>query len=358
MMSVPISRLAKALILSAALSAAQPAASCGFHLVKPEKTAVDWMVGAPHLVLARPDPENIMRYRIETVLRGGNGLDPIPFLVDAGKRRKMALHPGDAVLFAATESGQWVQVAYADAAFRELSGKILLNADAWSSAYPDDRFRMFAALLDHPSPAISALALSEVDKAPYDMLRTIDLRLSEMDILDQLWSLDSYVFQPIRVLLLGVGGGDIAREEVYAYVDRVQHWDRAENLGAYSTALIELEQAAGIAALEERFFADPVQKLEKLDLVIAAMAEHSSAGEPALRPHITQALTRLADNRPDAIPLIAQQFSARGDWSQTDVMKNALKNRKLATTRDLMPVAAYLSQARMADAASPVPSEG
>lgn len=348
MVSGPISRTVKSVALAGGILAAQPALSCGFHMLKPEKTSADWLVDAPHLVFARPDPENPLRYSVETALRGAEGLDPIPFLVDTGSRRRLELYPEDAMLLAVDEEGEWVKVTYADADFRALSSVILAKAESWSAGAEEDRFRTFAALLDHQDPVIRRLALSEVDKAPYGLLRSIDLRLSAEEILDGLWTPYGYVYRPVRILLLGISGSETAREEVYSYVDRARGWDGSSDLGPYATALIELDGAAGIDRLDEGFLADISQPLTSLDPVLAALAEHSAHGDPALAPEISAALGRLIQARPESTGMIARQFAARSDWSLAPLLEPAMAQRDQLSSQDLVSVAVYLAQAKAA----------
>jgi hypothetical protein len=330
------------------LSAAAPSSACSFHIAKVEKTAADWLVSAEHLVLARPNPENPLQYKAITALRGGDGTGPLPFLVASGSRRLLAGNPEDSVLFAAGENGNWVLVAYADAAFRPVMRQILAESEHWGGGYSEDRFRMFEALQDHPNARIRTLALREIDKAPYAMLRGIDLRLAPDDILDDLWTLEGYAYQPVRILLLGISGSDEARDEVYSFLDRVQDWAWAENLGAYATALIELDGGDGLRRLEDMFLSSDDQPLDKMEQIVAALAEQHASGNPEHADQISGTLRRYAAARPAAIPAIARQFSARSDWSQTGLMELVLSQRGEFSSQDLLSVAVYLAQARAA----------
>ncbi len=353
-----LSRLASGCALTALLSAATAAGACGFHLVKAEKTPVDWLVDASHLVLARPDPEQPMRYDRGQVLRGGDGIGRLPFLVDSARRRQFDANSEDSMLFAANEDGNWVLVSYADENFRTIMAQVLDKAEDWKGSYGEDRFHTVETLMDHPDPAIRRLALSEIDKAPYAMLREIDHGLPAEQILDDLWTLEGYPYQPVRILLLGISGSEMAREEVHGYMERVRSWAWSDNLGAFSTALIELDGALGIDLLEDYFLSDPDQPLDKLDMVVAAVSEHHAYGDPALGGRLTAAIERFLAVRPEALGMAARQFAARSDWSLAPLLEPAMANRESLNAQDLVTIAVYLAQAK-AEAALAAPlSEG
>lgn len=320
--------------------------ACAFDLTKPERTSIDWILEAETLVLARPNPQNPYSYRVVEVLRGDKDTDQVPLLVHTLNRKMLLLNPDDTVLFRQDEDQKWIQVAYNDRAFNDLLQITLANVDMWKDGYHPSRFAVFEALQSSPTPRLRELALRELDKAPYEMLRDLEMQFSTQDLLDELWTLNGYPYQPIRVLLLGLSDDDKARKEIYAYFSRVEKWDNANNIGAFAAALIELEGTAGVAHLDKVLMSNQDQPLNKLLGVIGALAVQRGVAAPGLRQKIDHVLARMVSSRPETAPLVAQQFSAFSDWSQQEPLEILVRERRLKTAADLMVVSVYVARAR------------
>jgi len=338
---------------AAAMIAAAPAAACSFHTYLPERTAVDWMVDSADLVLARPDPQNEFVYKPVDVLRGKAPETELGFLVDSVSRQKLASHPDEAVLFARGSDGAWNRVAYVDTAFREVMERVIAESPSWGAGVDPARFAIAAELHDHPDPKLRKLALRELDQAPYALLRDLDLRLPPDVLLRDFWTPQEYPYQPIRVLLLGLDDTEAARVAVRGFAERAAGSAWASNLGAYATALIEQDGAEGVALLEERFLADPRQPLDKLELVVEALAIQNGVGSPDLRDRISAALEGFVAARPEGAALVARQFFNYQDWSQAAPLAELMHERRIASSADLMAVAIYVAQARRPGSVGP-----
>jgi hypothetical protein len=335
-----------AAFVAAAWLAGGPAWSCAFHTYKPERTAVDWLIEARHLVLARPGPNNEFAYGVVQVIRNATATDQLPFLVSSPLRRRLAANPKDAVLFAAGDDVQWRQVAYVDPDFRRIMQAVIKNAERWRAGYHPARLEMFAALQDHPNPSLRDLSIRELDKAPYSLLRRIDVRIPPETLLAKLWTREGYPYQSITVLLLGLTQSPEARTEIHAFIDRVADWDEARNLGAFATALVELDQADGVARLEGTILADRSQPLQKVEQVIEALTIHNGVGSLKLRKAIAAALGRLVQARPETAALVARQFAARSDWSQASWLKTRVQPDNIPGLADRLAVESYLAWAK------------
>lgn len=342
--------LLAAAILSSGLGATRfvsVANACAFDLTKPEQTAVDRILESETLVLARPDPDNPFSYKVSDVLRGDATQD-IPFLVHSLNRRLLTLNPQDAVLFGRMDGENWVQIGYVDSDFRDVLETALANATQWREGYPQSRFAAFEDLQSSHDPKLRDLAIQELDKAPYDMLRTLDLQLTTEDLLADLWTPAGYPYQPIRVLLLGFSNDDRARKEIYDYFARTQQWDWANNIGAFSAALIQLEGAHGVRHLNQTLTSDPRQPLDKLQGVVSALAVQRGGATPEVIQAIDLLLSEMVASRPETAPLVAQQFSLFSDWSQQALLSGLVRDKKLVNTADLIVVSVYVAQAKSA----------
>lgn len=322
--------------------------ACAFDLAKPERTSIDRILESETLVLARPDPENVFSYKVSEVLRGDGVVQEIPFLVHSLNRRLLNLNPDDAVLFGRLDGENWVQIGYVDSDFRVVLQTALQHGAVWGEGYPRSRFEVFEKLQSSENPKLRSLAIQELDKAPYDMLRGLDLQLETKDLLSELWTPAGYPYQPIRVLLLGLSDDDLARKEIYDYFARTQKWDWANNIGAFSAALVQLEGVRGVTYLSQTLTSDPRQPLDKLQGVVSAMAVQREGATPEVKQAIDRLLLEMVEARPQSAPLVAQQFSLHSDWSQQEMLASLLREKKLANTADLIVVSVYVAQAKSA----------
>jgi len=342
--------LCLAVFLVWGLGGIDAARACAFHLYKPAKTVIDRVIETDHLVVARANPENEFVYQVVETLRGNGSHATIAQLVDTRTRRKLAANPQDGVLFAFdTATGQWRLIAYLTPQYRSVIDRVLSGMGTWQGAYDPARFAIFEALQDHPEPALRELALREIDKAPYELLREIDLRMPVDSLLAGLRTLQDYPYKSIRILLLGLSGDDAARREIHAFFDRVADQDLAQHLGAFATALVEIDGTAGIALLEGKLLSDPRQPLDKLEQVVEALAIHNGVGSHETQQDIAAALGRLLRMRPEAAPLMARQFGSRQDWTLAGQLAPIVAQRRLSKWADLM-VAVYVAQAKAATA--------
>ncbi|MBO9452232.1 hypothetical protein J7426_18305 [Tropicibacter sp. R16_0] len=333
------------LIVAAAFTIGQ-AKACGFHYYIPENTSVDRLLQSKDVILARPSRQNRFEFEATKVLRGQGPSQKLPFLVSTVLRKKMELNPQDHIVLERAPEGTWKHVSYANAAYVEMVKSVLANSETWSRNYTPDRFAMFAKLLNSPDPALKELALREVDKAPYEMLRQIDVNLSSEDLLSQLWTIKGIPFQSIRILLLGLSGDDAARVEIHRFIDTSKDKDRAENLGAFSAALVEMDGLDGVTRLETTYLTDTSQPLAKLEQVVEALAIHNAVASFELHKAITDALSQMILQRPETAPMVARQFGNRQDWSQGETVALALKNKAIKNPAEQFMVASYVSRAQ------------
>ncbi|MCA0996989.1 hypothetical protein [Alloyangia pacifica] len=339
-------RMTALALLTAVSLAATPALPCAFHNVLPERTAADWLVEGSALVLARPDPENPFAFAPVEVLRGEVPSDLDAF-VDSVSRRRLAAAPENSVLFA-RDGARWVQVAYVDADFRPVMRRILKEGPEWTSGFDARRFALFAGLQDHRDRELRNLALREIDKAPYAELRRIKLRLGVAALMENFYTPVNAPYQPIRALLLGLEGSEAARRVIHSTLEGAAHGGQSPTLGAFATALVEIDGAEGVALLEEKFLADPAQPLAKLELVVEALAIQHGVGSAALQGRISAALQGFVQTRPEGAALVARQFISRRDWSQAATLEAMMQAQRFTSSETLLPVAIYVGQAKQA----------
>lgn len=331
----------------AAVFWAASAAACSFHNYVPARTAVDWVLTGQAAVLARPDPENRFSYKVTQVLRGDAGIEAPPFLIDSATRAKLVQNRNDTVLFGMNAAGSWVRIAYVKEDYRTALDEVVAKAREWRDQdYHPERIERFSEYLGHSDPELSKLALLEIDRAPYALLRRLNPEVPVAYLTDLLRSREAYAYRPIVALLLGLHRSAEAQSFIRDFVDRSLDWEWAEHLGPFATALIEQEGVNGIARLEP-FLADPGQPLEKLESIVEAMAIHHGVGPPAIREAVFDVLTEFAGSRPGGSVLIARQFSQRRNWAFGASLEPFLETGGNLSSGGKLVVAAYVAQARV-----------
>ncbi|MFD0981538.1 hypothetical protein [Tropicimonas aquimaris] len=342
-------RLAAPFALAAAISLpGGQAPACAFHTYLPERTVVDMLLETENVILARPDPENPFRFTAVAALEGTLEQAALPTLVDSTTRRKMSANPDDVVLFARDGGGYgpFVRLAYLDGPYREIVETIMERKEDWVMGDDLGRYQFFADLLSHSDPTIRALALRELDTAPYDLLRAVDLSVDAGAILRDLWQIYEAPYVPIRLLLLGLSDSDAARAEIRRGLETERLRPTGFRLGPLATALVELDGAEGIAELETLFLSEPDASAEAQELVVEALAIHAVSSTPEMRERIISALADFATLRPDRADAVARQFQIRYDFGMADALAELLESGTIRSAKVLIPVSTYVMMAR------------
>ncbi|MCC1492257.1 hypothetical protein [Cognatishimia sp. F0-27] len=300
-------------VLAAMLALAAPdrGAACAFHGYTPDPTLVDRLLATEQVVIARLSGPDGQRYvPVETLL--GPPVAEIPIAVDARTRARVAQNPAGTVLLARDGSyGPWMPVAVLDPGYRAVVEQVVARQSAWQLGRDRDRSRIFAKRLNDPNPALRHLALQEMDRMPYADLRA--LRLPRIVGLQQDVQTGDPELRPIRVLLAGLSGDRgytpylagaldlaIARETPY--------------LGAYATALIELEGRAGVAHVIGRITRNAQSDSVVTERLFEALALQYKSGPGAVRRSITRSVAELVRSNPAFEEVAARQFGFDGGW--------------------------------------------
>ena len=332
----------------AGLVSIHPVLACGFHNYAPQPTMVDRLFGSDQIVLARPDPDNPFRYIPVEVIEGVPADIDLPHLVDSTTRRRLALQPNSAVLFARDEAdGSWHRLAHLDSTTEPVLRTVFARLAAWEMGPDTDRFRYFASLLNHPDRGVHALALRELDLADYRELRELPLDVDAARLRVQLGDPTEVDLRPIRILLLGLSDADDLQPDFRTGLRRSIELESSE-LGAYATALIELGGAPVVEEIAAAFLVDRELPLLVREVLIEAMALHNQSGTPELKETISASLGAAVWVDPRLAGAIARQFGSRNDGSQYAVLTAALQEKTLTAPEDIQDVLQYLSIHRVA----------
>ena len=155
---------------------------------------------------------------------------------------------------------------------------------------------------------IRRLALRELDRVQYGTLRKVPL--PKMRNLRQDLETGDADLMPIRVLLAGLsqdrGLGDFLSKEL----DQAIH-NKVPYLGAYATAMIELEGRVAIQDILGRYLRNGALPLETREKLLEALAVQYRSAPGATRRQISEGLADLLRDAPELVEAASRQFGSR-----------------------------------------------
>lgn len=302
------------------LGGAQAATACAFHGYTPDPTLVDILLTTEQVVIVRLDPSNPNRYTPVDALIGPDALD-VPIVPGAATRARLSGRPSATVLLARDGAyGPWLELAVLDDRYRAIVDHVLQRQSAWLFGGEKERLSLFAERLNDPNPDIRRLALQELDRAPYGTLQ--DLRLPSVRNLRQDLETGDDDLMPIRILLAGLSKDTSLSRFLSTELDAAIHND-VPYMGAYATALIELEGQAAVQAILDRHLSAGTLSLETREKLLEALAlQHKTAPAPTRRV-IASGVADLLRTSPDLNEAAARQFGFRNHWSVSKPVSRA-----------------------------------
>lgn len=325
--------------------AGDPADACAFHTMLPAETVADKLLAADTVLLARPDPDDPFRFRPVEALRGVAPDALLPQLVDAQARAFFAASGAPrAALFVRLDAyGPWDRLALLDDRSEPVIREIVAASERW--LYEGDAVRgaYFAKLLGTGDRLLDRLALRELDRLPYALLRQLAADIDPAAIPQGPGREPG--LRAIRTLLVGLSPHPGAAAALRARLaDPGSGWLGAE-LGALAVAVMEADGAEGVARLVDRLREDPDLAPTDRELVVEAMAIQRAEGRPELAPLIEAALAGLVQDQPELAPAVARQLGVRADFSQAAALRDAMRSGALTKAGDLIAVSSYISLA-------------
>lgn len=309
------------------------AQACEFHGYTPDPTLVDILLGTEQVVIAQPAADDPTRYVMQEALLGPEGIPiPIPVTADVG--------PSETVLLAREEAyGPWLELAVLDDAYRDLIDQVIARQSDWLYGGDDERFQMFADLVNHPNPDIRDLALRELDRADYIILRGLDippvstLRSDVQDVDDDL--------RPIRILLAGLSGDQSYVDVISGGLTRAVALD-LPYLGAYATALIELQGPKAVKIIVDAHFLASDLPYDTHERLLEALAIKNQTARGMTSRAIEQGMSQVLQEAPELAGIAARQFGIRSDWSIAGDILRASKAHQSTREEDMAALTQYL----------------
>ena len=327
---------------------AELALACAFHVQLPEKAIGDHLIESSVVVLAREDPVKQWTFRPVVALKGDAADATIDLFVPSTTRRRLSKNPGDAVLLSfSPDEGSWRRLAYVRSRDRPLFEHMVRISASWSQpAGQRVRNLFFAGLRDHEDRSLQHIALTELDRTAYRDLRTFKIRQSTDVLAEGLWQPFEQPWAPIRILLIGIRGDQDGKALVHKTIAAAEKTGWSMHLGAWATALVEMDGEAGVERLRSGFLVRADKPQQQIEAVLTALAVHGAGGDPDLGPPINVVISTLVEERPELVATIARIFGAQGDYSLATLLSDALERRRLKSPKDIITVATYLSLAR------------
>jgi hypothetical protein len=315
--------------------AVSSAVACSVCIDLPADTLVDRVWAADTIALGRSDPANPFTYQIVETLVGGTD-EPVGFLVNSIERRRMASDPGHVTLLLHGPDG-WRIDGHGGAELVAIARRTLAHEATWTDEANDpDRIAAFAELQAHPDPTIRRLALAELARAPYGLLRGIEVTLDPDWLAARTTDATWYAWRPVLVQLLGLHADPTAHVLVRTNALSVP----PQTSVPWLIALIEIDGAAGI----DRILAEN-PKGEAARAAAVALVAHADPSHE-LAPAVGMALRRLAS----ADPVIAAEcipgLRALGETSLAPDIEQMLTDGRVADPRVAFALRSYLAAAR------------
>ncbi|MEM7177107.1 MAG: hypothetical protein AAF503_05330 [Pseudomonadota bacterium] len=284
------------------------------------------------------------------MLRDGPQTPEIPYLVDTATRSWLALSAQDQVLFAYDDlSGKWLKLSYIDRATAPIFDSIFASLDDWAVQDGTARYALFGAFLNDPDRRVRRLALNELDQAPYDVLRALDLRPDADLLLRDLDLPEEANLRAIRILLLGFDDGARSGALLRQGFEVELSAPLRPLLGAFATAAIERDGAAALTPVRRALA--PARNLDtdaKTSLIEAIAIQHSY-GPEATRQAIAAMLGTMLREDPGLAVQVADRFESYGNWALADLMRTLIAERRIKSASQMLTVARYVAIAREAD---------
>lgn len=294
---------------AAALGWAPPAAACLACIEMPQQSLADRVLAAEAVALLRPMPDDPFRFAPTGFLRGGPAVPPVPFLVSRSRAAELAADPQAAVVGTWSEAEGWAVHDFGGPALAEALADLL----ARDLSTPAARRDAFAPLVPHPDPAVARMAMVEMARLPYPVLRQAGVRIDRRLVADMAADPHWAEWAPAAIVLLGLSDDPADAAFLRRTVADMARDGRSTHLAAWATALIEVDGHA-IEWLEATYGGAVARDEGELRQIGLAMAGHAMR-EDRFGTAVRAAMAGLAERSPAFTAAVAGPLMDRGDWS-------------------------------------------
>lgn len=290
------------------LSSVPPTLACAFHGYTPNPTLVDLLMMTEQVVIAELDPSQPNRYRPLEVLMGPDITD-IPITVSTSIAKTLSTRPSARVLLARDGAyGPWVVLTVLDQRLHEVLSHVIERQSALINGGDEERLALFASLLNDSSDDVRRLSLQELDRVPYSALR--EVRLPSIANLKRDLETGDEGLMPIRILLAGLSQDQSFSPFLLEELDMAVNGDIAY-MGAYATALIELNRQDAVLGILDRYVANKAQPLDRRTKILEALSIQHKTAPRQTRREIARGVASVLHHSPELKEPAARFFGFR-----------------------------------------------
>ncbi len=327
------------------------AEACMVCIPFPEDTATDQLLQADVVVLARENPDKPFSYIAVEVLKGELDDPRIDLFLDSRTRRRLALDPDECVLLTfGGRDNEWRFASYATAAYSALAGAILARESTFKQwGREENRANFFIPYLADADHAVRELAYLEVGRASYDTIRRADAHVPPALVHSFLADTQYLEWHALYILLLGVDATADEKRVIRAELANRARFNQALNLGAWATALVEIDGAAAIDWLEATYLAVPERDPEIVLEIVKALSVQGARPRSGLRPRIAEGYSQLIQAHPSLAGEVARDLTAWRDWRLVDALTQMRRDRSEMDAATAYAIDVYIGGAPSGD---------
>ena len=293
--------------------------ACMVCIPFPQQTAIDELLDADVVVLARENPQAPFSYLAEEVLQGSLEDRRVSLFIDSRTRRRLELNPQRSVVLIKHKNPPtgdgWRSLGYASLAYESLLRDVIQRAPAWrGSNGAEARYAYFMPYLGHAERKLRETAYLEVGRGSYDTIRAADAWVDPAQVHALLDDPLYFEWQRLYILLLGVDASAADAARVRNSMNSLARFNQVQNLSAWATALIEVDGVAAIDWLERVYLGNPARDSDSVLETVKALSVQGSRRFSKLQPRLAESYAVLVDAHPQLAGWAARELTAWKDW--------------------------------------------
>ena len=285
--------------------------ACIFCLSMPQTTVADRLIGGEVVVFAREDPDKPFSFPAVEVLKGTLDSTSIDLFINSPNRRRLKFNQNMVVVLVRDRTDRsWQTLGIADDSYQQVVRRILALAQEWTGpAGVEKRCEFFQALFGHENRVLSELAYLELGRAPYQTIKRFGRSVSREDLLPFLQHRDYLEWRSLAILMLSQSSNAEDRKSIDEHFSDCCEFSLTTDLGAWTTAYIELNGDIAIERIEQEYLANPDRSEQEVRAVVAAFSLHGQEGHTHLRKQIVRSFEIARQIHPVVSEQIAKELA-------------------------------------------------
>lgn len=217
-------------------------------------------------------------------------------------------------------------------------GSYLTDAE-WS-----ERLAVVAPYLEDADPLAAEIAYSELARAPYSAIRTLEPQLDATKIAT--WMVDPGLASrlPVYTLLIGIAGGPDDASALEQRIATARTAQDSTNLAAMLAADLELRGASRIEWLEQTYFADRARTLPEIEAALLALSVHGQADASVPRERVVEAYRQFIRVRRPMAGFVAMELADWEAWEATADYVDIIRSKAVKDPAGEFAILHYLRQ--------------